>query len=90
MNAAQPVYMELVEFVARGATAEEMANFRPSADAQRRVAELLERQRESEWTGEEVAELDGVVQLVRILGLALARAPVFRAGADGTQLADVS
>jgi hypothetical protein len=72
--------MELVDFVARGATAEEVANFRPSADAQRRVAELLERQRESELTEEEAAELDSFVQLEHILGLAKAKAQLILAG----------
>jgi hypothetical protein len=80
MNAAQPVYMELVEFVARGATAEEVANFRPSADAQRRVTELLERQRQSELTEEEAAELESFVQLEHILGLAKAKAQLILAG----------
>lgn len=53
MNATEPVYMELVDFVARGSSAEQVANFRPSPEAQKRVAELLERQRESELTEEE-------------------------------------
>jgi len=80
MNASVPVYMELVDFVARGATAEEVANFRPSPEAQKRVAELLERQRESELTEEETAELDGFVQLEHILGLARAKAQLILAG----------
>ena len=80
MNATVPVYMELVDFVARGATAEEVANFRPSHEAQKRVAELLERQRESELTEEETAELDGFVQLEHILGLARAKAKLILAG----------
>ena len=74
MNAPEPVYMELVDFVARGATAEEVARFRPSPEAQKRVSELLDRQRESELTEEEAAELDGFVQLEHILGLAKAKA----------------
>jgi hypothetical protein len=74
MNAPEPAYMELVDFVARGATAEEVANFRPSPEAQKRVSELLERQRESDLTDEETAELDGFVQLEHILGLAKAKA----------------
>src|SRR5438270_14008872 len=74
MNAIEPVYMELVDFVARGSSAEEVANFRPSPEAQKRVAELLERQRESELTDEETAELDGFVQLEHILGLARSKA----------------
>ena len=74
MNAAEPVYMELVDFVARGSTAEQVANFRPSQQAQQRVAELLELQRESKLTEEEAAELDGFVHLEHILGLAKAKA----------------
>ena len=46
MNAIEPVYMELVDFVARGVTPEDVANFRPSVEAQMRVADLLEKQRE--------------------------------------------
>jgi hypothetical protein len=79
MNATEPVYMELVDFVARGSTAEEVANFRPSPEAQKRVAELLERQRESELTEEETAELDGFVQLEHMLGLAKAKAQLILA-----------
>ena len=55
MNAIQPVYVELVDFVARGATPEKVAGFRPSPEAQERVAELLERQRDSQLTEEETA-----------------------------------
>ena len=80
MNSTVPIYMELVDFVARGATAEEVANFRPSPEAQKRVAELLERQRESKLTEQETAELDGFVQLEHILGLARAKAQLILAG----------
>jgi hypothetical protein len=79
MNASEPVYMELVDFVARGSTPEEVANFRPSAEAQKRVAELLERQRESQLTDEETAELNGFVELEHILGLAKAKAQLILA-----------
>jgi hypothetical protein len=79
MSATEPVYMELVDFVARGSTAEQVAKFRPSPEAQKRVAELLERQRESRLTNEEAAELDGFVQLEHILGLAKAKAELILA-----------
>lgn len=79
MNAFEPVYMELVDFVARGSTAEEVANFRPSPEAQKRVAELLEKQRESHLTDEETSELDGFVQIEHILGLARAKAQLILA-----------
>jgi hypothetical protein len=72
--------MELVDFVAHGATAEQVANFRPSQEAQKRVAELLERQRESKLNDEEAAELDAFVQLEHILGLAKAKAQLIVAG----------
>lgn len=71
--------MELVDFVGRGSTAEEVANFRPSPEAQKRVAELLERQRESKLTEQETAELDGFVQLEHMLGLAKAKAQLILA-----------
>ena len=79
MNASEPVYMELVDFVARGVTPEDVANFRPSAEAQMRVADLLERQRESQLTDEETAELNGFVELENILGLAKAKAQLILA-----------
>jgi hypothetical protein len=79
MNATEPVYRELVDFVARGSTAEEVANFRPSPEAQKRVAELLERQRESKLTEHATAELDGFVQLEHMLGLAKAKAQLILA-----------
>ena len=79
MNAIQPVYMELVDFVARGSIPEEVASFRTSPEAQRRVAELLERQRESKLTEEETSELDGFVQLEHMLGLAKAKAQLILA-----------
>jgi hypothetical protein len=79
MNAPEPVYMELVDFVARGSTPEEVANFRPSPEAQKRVAELLDKQRESQLTAEETSELDGFVQIEHILGLAKAKAQLILA-----------
>jgi hypothetical protein len=79
MNATEPVYMELVDFVARGSSAEQVANFRPSQEAQERVAELLQRQHESRLTEEEAAELDSFVQLEHILGLAKAKAQLILA-----------
>ena len=79
MNAFEPVYMELVDFVARGSTAEEVANFRPSPQAQKRVAELLEKQRESQLTADENSELEGFVQIEHILGLARAKAQLILA-----------
>jgi hypothetical protein len=80
MNAAEPVYMELVDFVAHGSTVEQVANFRPSTEAMKRLAQLLERQRDSKLTDEESSELDNYVRLEHILGLAKAKAQLILAG----------
>lgn len=74
MNPKELVYLELIDFIAAGPTTEDVANFRPSAEAQHRVSELLERQRESQLTEEEAAELDTFVRVEIILGLAKAKA----------------
>ena len=82
MNATQlvpPVYMQLVDFVACGSTSDEVARFRPSIEPQGRVADLLERQRAAELSGEETAERDSFDQLEHILGLAKAKAQLILA-----------
>ena len=43
------------------------------------MAELLEKQRESQLTDEETSELDGFVQIEHILGLARAKAQLILA-----------
>jgi hypothetical protein len=74
MNASEPVYMELVDFVAGGTTPEDIVNFHPSSEAQHRVAELIERERESRLTAEEAAELSHFLELEHILRMAKAKA----------------
>jgi hypothetical protein len=66
--------MELVDFVASGTTPEDVANFHPSAEAQERVAELIERERQSALTPEEAAELNRFLELEHILRMAKAKA----------------
>ena len=56
MSTASPAYFEIVEFIAAGTTPETVAHFLPSPEAQRRVAELIEREREEGLSPEEVAE----------------------------------
>lgn len=80
MNAADPVYMELVNFAAYGSTVEEVASFRPSVEALKRGAELPGRQRESSLTDEESSELDDFICLEHILGLAKAKAQLVLVG----------
>jgi hypothetical protein len=74
MNSPDPVYLELVDFVAAGSTPEEVAEFHPSLKAQARVAELVEREKLSQLTPEEDAELGHFLELEHILRMAKSRA----------------
>ncbi len=74
MNAGDPIYLELVDFVASGTTPEDIINFRPSAEAEQRVQDLIERERESQLTAEEAAELSHFLELEHILRMAKAKA----------------
>ena len=46
MSLPSPAYFEIIEFIAAGTTSEAVADFRPSPEAQRRVSELVEREKE--------------------------------------------
>lgn len=52
-----PAYFEIIEFIAAGTTPDAVVHFRPSSEAQQRVAELIEREREGSLSTEEKAEL---------------------------------
>jgi hypothetical protein len=68
-----------VDFVAAGTTPEEVADFHPSEQAQRRVNELIERERQSQLKTEESAELSHFLELEHILRIAKAKARLFLA-----------
>ena len=74
MSAASPVYLEIIDFIAAGTTPEAVTNFQPSAEAQRRVSELIEREKEQPLSSLERAELDHFMELEHILRMAKARA----------------
>ena len=74
MSTMSTAYHEIIEFIAAGSTPEEVVNFHPSLDAQRRIADLLEREREQNLSLEEKAELDHFTELEHILRMAKARA----------------
>jgi hypothetical protein len=74
MNARDPIYLERVDFVAGGTTPDDIIDFHPSAAAQQRVNELIEREAESRLTPDEAAELSYFVQLEHILRIAKAKA----------------
>jgi hypothetical protein len=71
---AAPAYFEIIDFIATGTTPEAVVRFRPSPEAQHRVAELIEREKESGLSAEEKAELDHFTELEHILRVAKARA----------------
>jgi len=74
MSTISPAYFEIIDFIAGGTTPEAVASFRPSPEAQQRVAELLEREKQSALSLEERAELDHFEELEHILRMAKARA----------------
>ena len=74
MSTVSPAYFEIIEFIAAGTTSEAVAHFLPSPEAQRRVAELIEREKQEGLSPEEVAELDHFMELEHILRIAKAKA----------------
>ena len=74
MSARDPIYLELIDFVAAGTTPEAVADFHPSPEAHARVAELVEREKESQLAPEEASELAHFLELEHILRMAKSRA----------------
>ncbi len=74
MSSASPAYFEIIDFIAAGTTPETVAHFRPSPEAQQRVSELIEREKDNGLSPEEKAELDHFMELEHILRMAKARA----------------
>ncbi len=74
MSVANPAYLEIIEFIAGGTTPEAVAQFRPSAEAQQRLAELIERDKTHGLSAGEKGELDHFMELEHILRMAKAKA----------------
>ena len=74
MAAANPAYLEIIDFLAAGTTPAALISFRPSQEAQRRVSELIARRNEGTITTEESQELDDFLELEHVLIMAKARA----------------
>ena len=70
----QVAYMEMIDFIAAGATTREVAEFPPSPETQRRASELLAKAKDDHLTVKEKSDLDGYVELEKVLSLAKARA----------------
>ena len=73
-EAAIPSYLEIIDFIASGTTPQAVADYRPSPEAQHRVAKLIAREREGGLSAEEKSELDHFMDLEHILRVAKVRA----------------
>lgn len=73
-QSAAPSYLEIIDFIAAGTTPQAVIDFRPSAEAQQRVAELIGREKEDGLSPDEKSELDHFMDLEHILRMAKARA----------------
>jgi len=65
---------EVTEFLGRGPQPEEIVSFHCSEGSQRRVRELLEKNRAGALTPEEEKELDGIESINHLFALIRARA----------------
>ena len=74
MSVASPAYIEIINFIAAGSTTAEVAQFRPSLEAQLRVADLIEREKADGLGAQEKTELDHFIELEHILRMAKAKA----------------
>jgi hypothetical protein len=74
MGAEQRSYDEMIDVFARGGGAGSVLAFRPSAEAQARVRDLLARSNEGTLTDDEQAELDRFGELEHLMQLVKARA----------------
>jgi hypothetical protein len=74
MGAAQKSYDEIVDVLARGGGAGTVLAFRPSAEAQARVRDLLARSKAGALTDDEQAELDRFEEIERLMQFVKARA----------------
>jgi hypothetical protein len=67
-------YQEVIDFIAAGTTPQNVVAFRPSAETEERVTDLLSRQKDSSLDAAEASELEHYLQLEHLMRLAKARA----------------
>ena len=67
-------YEEVIDFLAAGTSPGNLVAFRPSEEARRRVAHLVEQEKSASLTPKEKSELDHYMQLEHPMRLAKARA----------------
>ena len=76
-----PAYFEIIDFIA-GNNPEAVIQFRPSPEAQQRLADLVEREKDGGLSAEEKAELDHFMELEHIMRMAKAKARQFLISGD--------
>jgi hypothetical protein len=71
MNVA---YDEVIEFLARGMTPEQLVAFKPTQEASDRFEALIRKEKTAGLLPDETEELDRMMEVERVLSLAKARA----------------
>ena len=79
MDEELTAYDEIIDFLARGSTSEEVLAFRPSTKAQEQVRKLLIRNKCGDLTTEETLELERLGNLEHLMQLIKARAQLHTA-----------
>ena len=69
-------YDNIIDFIARGASSEAVAEFEASPESKEYVAELIHKEKTIGLTPEETSELDHYMQIENLMRLAKARAKV--------------
>jgi hypothetical protein len=82
MQTVEKAYNEIIDLFARGSSAGEILQFRPSAAAQRRASYLLEQNGQGQLTDDEAAELERLGQLEHLMQLVKARARLHTAASS--------
>lgn len=72
-----PIYDEIIDFLAAGASMQAIADFRCSADTQLRIEHLIERKKEGTITSAEIHEMEEFLVLGHFMILTKARAREF-------------
>lgn len=78
--AAHRAYEEIIDFIAAGTSSRKVISFRPSEEAEARVANLVAREKTGSLSAEERSELEHYLQLEHIMRLAKARAQTLLSG----------
>lgn len=75
MSIAIPqAYAETIDFIASGATPEQIISFQASEQVKERIANLIEREKTTGLSMEEKSELENFLQLEHLMRLIKARA----------------